>query len=135
MYYMVDLAVWVEEFLYVLFDHLDMIEEKELSRDVTMIDKSEKENNYYELIKNKSGIAAVDKAVSNVTQTVAANAMGALGKMNIKPVKNISSDPEIDRKDTMDKLEENLEDPEEIKVSGFNLSNSEQDSDPITKTI
>ena len=83
---MVDLAVWVEEFLYVLFDHLDMIEEKELSRDVTMIDKSEKENNYYELVKNKSGIAAVDKAVSNVTQTVAANAMGALGKMNIKPV-------------------------------------------------
>ena len=127
MYYMVDLAVWVEEFLYVLFDHLDMIEEKELSRDVTMIDKSEKENNYYELVKNKSGITAVDKAVSNVTQTVAASAMGALGKMNIKPVQKIGSDPDINRKYTMDELEENLENPEEIKASGSNLSNSEQD--------
>ena len=35
----------------------------------------------------------------------------------------------------MDKLEENLDDPEEIKVSGYNLSNSEQDSDPIAKAI
>ena len=51
MYYMVDLTVWVEEFLYVLFDYLDTIEQKELSRDATMIDKSEKENKYYQLIK------------------------------------------------------------------------------------
>ena len=51
MYYMVDLSVWVEEFLYILFDHLDTIEDKELSRDVTMINKSEKENSYYQLLK------------------------------------------------------------------------------------
>ena len=59
-YYMVDLAVWLDEFLFVLFDHVEKLEldtsreKRVLTRSMSKLSECEEEKKYYEKVTAES---------------------------------------------------------------------------------
>lgn len=78
-YYMVDLSVWVDEFLYVLFDHLDRLDKEPqdgdkkkriLTRSYSKISECEEEKQYYDKVSNAS-LGVVDETKFNIAKSIA----------------------------------------------------------------
>ena len=56
---MVELSIWVDEFLYVLFDHIDQMDEENpnhgLGRSLSKIEEDEENDEYFQKAKAASG--------------------------------------------------------------------------------
>ena len=89
-YYMVDLSVWVDEFLYVLFSHLDKVEtddskKKILTRSLSKVSDNEEEKQYYDRVVSNASLGIVDEIKFNSGKSVLKDAMNVLADLKIEP--------------------------------------------------
>ena len=89
---MVDLSVWVDEFLYVLFDHLEKLEKEDynkkkiLSRSLSKVSDNEEEKQYYHRVVSNANLGVVDDIKFNSGKNVLTDAMNVLADLKIEPV-------------------------------------------------
>jgi len=90
---MVDLAVWLDEFLYVLFDHIERLDEDKtksrvLTRSLSKVSESQEEKDYYDKVSNASlGLGVVDDIKFSSGKTVLSDAVNVLKNLNLSPTK------------------------------------------------